>query len=94
MKVFSQNTMFTNESSSAIRYYINNLYIYTIIILKYDCISVAVHKLQVAILVRSSREMSLTVINYACEISNNSLSVLPNNHMQGYNKRSVCAVEH
>ena len=35
--------------------------IYTIILLKYVCLSVGVSKLQVAILARSSREMSLTV---------------------------------
>ena len=34
--------------------------IYTIILLKYVCLS-AFHKLQVAILARSSREMTLTV---------------------------------
>ena len=35
--------------------------IYTIILLKSVCLSVSVRKLQVAILARSSREMSLTV---------------------------------
>ena len=36
-------------------------YIYTIILLKTVCLSVGVHKLQVTILARLSREMSLTV---------------------------------
>ena len=36
-------------------------HIYTIICLKYVCLSVSVLKLQVAILARSSREMSITV---------------------------------
>ena len=41
--------------------HVKNKNIYTIILLKYVCLSVGVRKLQVAILARSSRKMSLTV---------------------------------